>query len=87
MAGGGPGPLTRGLRVSYTLPGSGGPPPPTDSLSSRVIYSEAERRGGSSVEGAARARRGSLSQLADRPGPRGAAHQRYPPPTYIRLTG
>lgn len=38
------------------------------------------------AEGAARARHGSLSQLADRPGPRGAAHQRSPPP-YIRLTG
>lgn len=35
------------------------------------------------LEGAARARRVSLSQLADRPGPRGAAHQCFP--SYIRL--
>lgn len=77
MGRGGAGPLTRGLRVSYTLPGSG--ESPTDSLSSCVIYSEAEHHGGGLVEGAARARRGSLSQLADRPGPRGAAHQRFAP--------
>lgn len=52
-----------------------------DSLSVCVIYSGAEHHGGSVAEGAVRVCCGSLSvvsQLADRPGPRGAAHQRSP---------
>lgn len=52
-----------------------------DSLSVCVIYSGAEHHGGSVAEGAVRVCCGSLSvvsQLADRAGPQGAAHQRSP---------
>lgn len=53
----------------------------TDSLSVCVIYTGAEHHGETVAEGAVRVCCGSLSvvsQLADRPGPQGAAHQRSP---------